>query len=351
MQNLLNFFENKKVFISGHTGFKGSWLSHILHSNGAIIKGFSKLPKTNPNLFNLLELDKNVATIIGDINNYNQLEEEITEFKPDFIFHLAAQPLVRYSYANTLETHNTNIIGTANILEAARKLNNKCVILCVTTDKVYKNQEWVFPYRETDELGGFDPYSSSKAAAELIISSFRQSFFTDNNIQVASVRAGNVIGGGDWSEDRLIPDIVRAIEAKRNVELRNPASIRPWQHVLDPIFGYLKLAMFMAENPGKYDQAWNFGPQNNDSKSVLEVLNIFYRANNLTLNHIFNFDNNLHEAGILKLDISKSASILKWAPYLETELAIKLTANWYYRFMDGVSAIELVNNDIKYFLN
>jgi CDP-glucose 4,6-dehydratase len=350
MQEILNFFRNKKIFITGHTGFKGSWLTHLLNENGAIIKGFSKKPITNPNLYNLLGLDSCINSVINDINSYNIIEKEIFDFKPDFIFHLAAQPLVRYSYSNSLETHNTNIIGTANVLEATKKLNNKCIIICITTDKVYKNQEWEFPYRETDELGGYDPYSSSKAAAELLISSYRQSFFTNNIIQVASVRAGNVIGGGDWSEDRLIPDIVRAISNNTHIEIRNPNSIRPWQHVLDPLFGYLKLAMLMSEFPGKYDQAWNFGPLNNDVKTVQEVLDIFYKANNIKSEYKLNTDNNVHEAGILKLDISKSTSKLNWTPILETKLAIQLTANWYKKFIEGVSVIELVNNDIKYFL-
>jgi CDP-glucose 4,6-dehydratase len=350
MEEILNFFKNKKILITGHTGFKGAWLAHLLHSNGSIIKGFSKEPNTKPSLFYLLELNKKVISIIDDINSYLILEKEILDFKPDFIFHLAAQPLVRYSYANSLETHNTNIIGTANVLEAARKLNNKCIIICITTDKVYKNQEWEFPYRETDELGGYDPYSSSKAAAELLISSYRQSFFTNSNIQVASVRAGNVIGGGDWSEDRLIPDIVRSISNNTSIELRNPNSIRPWQHVLDPLFGYLKLAMLMSKIPGKYDQAWNFGPPNNEVKTVHEVLAIFHKANNIKSAYKLNTDNKVHEAAILKLDISKSISKLNWAPILETKFAIELTANWYKKFFEGGTAIELVNNDIKYFI-
>ncbi len=350
MKEILNFFRGKKIFITGHTGFKGSWLTHLLFENGAIIKGYSKEPYSKPSLFYLLELEKKINSIINDINTYNIIENEILEFKPDFIFHLAAQPLVRYSYSNSLETFNTNIIGTANILEATRKLTNDCVVVCITTDKVYKNQEWEYPYREIDKLGGYDPYSSSKAAAELIISSFRESFFSSGNIQVASVRAGNVIGGGDWSLDRLIPDIVRGILNNEKVEIRNPNSIRPWQHVLDPLLGYLKLAMLMSKNPRKFDQSWNFGPQNNEVKSVIEVLNIFYKANNLKCEFVLDEKNNAHEAGILKLDISKSNSLLKWQPIIDTNQAIELTARWYKLFMEGKPAIELVNNDIKHFL-
>ena len=350
MQEILSFFRGKKIFITGHTGFKGAWLSHLLHSNGSIIKGYSKEPNTKPSLYYLLELNSKISSIINDINSYLTLEKEILDFEPDFIFHLAAQPLVRYSYSNSLETHNTNIIGTANVLEAARKLKNKCNVICITTDKVYKNQEWEFPYRETDELGGYDPYSSSKAAAELLISSYRQSFFTNSNVQLASVRAGNVIGGGDWSEDRLIPDIVRSIVNNTNIEIRNPNSIRPWQHVLDPLFGYLKLATLMSEIPRKYDQAWNFGPLNNDIKTVHEVLDIFYKAYNIKSEYKLNTDNNLHEADILKLDISKSTSNLNWRPILETKFAIELTANWYKNYMEGANVSDLVNNDIKNFI-
>ena len=350
MKEISNFFRGKKIFITGHTGFKGSWLTHLLLENGAVLKGYSKEPHTKPSLFYLLELNKKINSTINDINSYNILEKEILDFEPDFIFHLAAQPLVRYSYANTLETHNTNIIGTANVLEATRKLTNRCVVICITTDKVYKNQEWEFPYRETDELGGYDPYSSSKAAAELIISSFRESFFSSGNIQIASVRAGNVIGGGDWSQDRLIPDIIRGIANSAKVEIRNPNSIRPWQHVLDPLLGYLKLAMLMSKNPGKFDQSWNFGPQNNEVKSVIEVLNIFYKANGLNVEYELDEKNKAHEAGILKLDISKSMSLLKWQPIVNTNIAIELTAKWYQSFLHGESAIELVNNDIKHFL-
>lgn len=346
MKEILEFYKDKKVFITGHTGFKGSWLAHLLKQNGSILKGYSNAPNTNPNLFHLLQLDSRIDSCIADIIDFSKLEREILDFAPDFIFHLAAQPLVRYSYQNTVETHQTNIIGTAGLLEACRKLQNKCVIVCITTDKVYKNKEWSHPYRESDELGGYDPYSSSKAAAELIIESYRQSFFTNTNIQVASARAGNVIGGGDWSTDRLIPDIITTLNNNEKVQLRNPSSIRPWQHVLDPLLGYLKLGMLMAVNRHKFDQAWNFGPNNDDAKSVLEVAQIFHKIYGVPFHFDINKAVQPHEAGILKLDISKSNSLLKWKPRFETDLAIKLTANWYKSFFDGVSAVQLVNNDI-----
>lgn len=349
-KSLLDFFSGKKVFITGHTGFKGSWLSYLLSEHGAIVKGYSKAPNTDPNLFDLLGLENKMESSINDINDFVKLEKAILDFEPEFILHLAAQPLVRYSYQNPLETHQTNIVGTANVLEAARKLKNVCSVICVTTDKVYKNKEWEFPYREIDELGGYDPYSSSKAAAELIISSYRESFFQQGYVQIASVRAGNVIGGGDWSKDRLIPDIVRSIAKGERVEIRNPNAIRPWQHVLDPLFGYLKLAMLMHKEPRRYEQAWNFGPKSNEFKSVLDVVNVFYAANNMEVDYQLSIQDKMHEAGILKLDISKSSVFLDWTPILNSQQAIEITARWYRSFLAEVPAEELVKQDINLFI-
>lgn len=351
MKGVLNFYKGKKIFITGHTGFKGSWLTHLLLENGAKVKGYSKLPNTTPCLFDLLKLSTKIDSCIGDINDYLRLEKEILEFQPEFIFHLAAQPLVRYSYLNSIETHQTNIIGTANVLEIAKKFCNKCVIVCITTDKVYKNNECEYSFCETDELGGYDPYSSSKAAAELIISSYRESFFKKSNIQIGSARAGNVIGGGDWSLDRLVPDLVNSIEVKQELILRNPKSIRPWQHVLDPLFAYLKLGMLMSINEDKFDQAWNFGPKNNEEKSVLDVVKIFYQTYDLPLNYKIKNLGQPHEAGILKLDISKASKFMNWVPHFNTETAIQRTALWYKLFSEGESPIELVNNDIKTYLD
>jgi CDP-glucose 4,6-dehydratase len=347
MRAVLDFYKGKKIFITGHTGFKGSWLTHLLLECGAIVKGFSKSPNTSPSLFELLNLNNKIDSCIENICNYERLEKELLDFKPDFIFHLAAQSLVRYSYQYSIETHQTNIIGTANILEIARKITNNCVIICITTDKVYKNKEWEYPYSETDELGGYDPYSSSKAAAEIIISSYRESFFKNNNIQVASARAGNVIGGGDWSLDRLVPDLVKSIEANKLLKLRNPKSIRPWQHVLDPLFAYLKLGMLMSNNKNEFDQAWNFGPKNNEEKSVLDIVTIFYQTYEASLNYELDNLQQPHEANILKLDISKATKFMNWAPSFDTEIAIQRTSLWYKHFLEGASPIELINNDIK----
>ena len=351
MKSILDFYKNKKVFITGHTGFKGAWLCQLLLNVGAVVKGYALRPNTEPALFSLLQLETVMESCIGDVNDYAHLEKEILVFEPDFIFHLAAQPLVRYSYKHSVETHQTNIIGTANVLEAARGLKGSCKIVCITTDKVYKNKEWQYPYRESDELGGYDPYSASKAAAELVIASYRESFFTNTPLEVASVRAGNVIGGGDWSQDRLIPDMVRSFKSGEKVILRNPDSIRPWQHVLDPLFGYLKLGMFMATYNHQYDQAWNFGPASNDTRSVAEVAKIFHEVYNVRFDYTVNKSDHLHEAGILKLDISKSSALLRWGPCFGTNDAIAITANWYKSLSDGITALELVNKDIQKFLS
>ena len=345
MKETLNFFRNKKIFITGHTGFKGSWLTHLLFENGAVLKGYSKEPHTKPSLFYLLELDKKINSIINDINSYNILEKEILDFEPDFIFHLAAQPLVRYSYANTLETHNSNIIGTANVLEATRKLTNRCAVICITTDKVYKNQEWEFPYRETDELGGYDPYSSSKAAAELIISSFRESFFSTGNIQVASVRAGNVIGGGDWSLDRLIPDTVRGISNNEKVEIRNPNSIRPWQHVLDCLNGYLILVDKQIHE--RVNGEWNFSPPLVPTHTVADVATLAKKFWGADQNWILDSIAHQSETDMLILDSSKAREELNWREKLSFEESISWTVDFYKEVNSGKNQRSVLEKQVN----
>jgi CDP-glucose 4,6-dehydratase len=347
---ILEFYRGKKVFITGHTGFKGSWLTFLLKLAGAEVMGFSKEPNTNPNLFSELLHHSNIKSIIHDVCDFEKLQKEILKFNPDFIFHLAAQPLVRYSYQNSLETYNTNIMGTANILESCKKLSNECVVVCVTTDKVYHNFEWEYPYRETDKLGGYDPYSASKAAAELLIESYRNSFFANTGISISSVRAGNVIGGGDWSLDRLVPDVVRAVASGQPVILRNPGATRPWQHVLEPIFAYLLLGYHMHQKKDKYNASWNIGPYNQDVRSVLEVcetlINEFGRGEIQIDNGGFHH----HEAGKLNLDISKFSTAFHWKPKWSAEQAIKITAAWYSSFINGTPAANLVMNDLSAYL-
>ena len=274
----LKAFSGKRVFITGHTGFKGSWLSYWMQSLGAIVKGFSLPPITEPNLFSLLELPRYMESVYGNISNFSVLLNEINHFKPDFIFHLAAQPLVRKSYRDPLDTFQTNVVGTANILQALHELDTPCICICITTDKVYKNNEWVYPYRENDRLGGYDPYSASKACSELVISSFSNSFFNTNtyrqhNKALASARAGNVIGGGDWSEDRLLPDIIKSLSEKKDIIIRNPSAVRPWQHVMEPLLGYMQLALSLQKDVNRYTGGWNFGPHTEDNFSVIDLSN------------------------------------------------------------------------------
>ncbi len=350
----LEAFSGKRVFITGHTGFKGSWLCYWMQSLGAIVKGYSLPPATKPNLFSHLELDKNIDSVIGNINDYSTLSCELIDFNPDFIFHLAAQPLVRKSYKDPLDTFQTNVVGTANILQALHYLHKPCVCVCITTDKVYQNNEWIYPYRENDRLGGYDPYSASKACSEMVISSFSNSYFStktypDHKKAIASARAGNVIGGGDWSEDRLLPDIVRALSEKKNILIRNPSAVRPWQHVMEPLSGYMQLALSLQQDVNKYSGGWNFGPQPDDNFSVTELAKIainIWGEGNLKVSEDVNAP---HEAHLLRLDISKAAGELKWFPKMRAEEAIQRTIQWYKAFYSGSKANDLVEEDLKYY--
>ena len=357
VNNLLyNKYKGKKVFITGHTGFKGSWLTYVLNTLEANLKGYSLSPNTSPSLYSLIESNLNIDSVISDINDFKSLENEILSFQPDFIFHLAAQPLVTKSYQDPLNTFNTNVIGTANLLNTLLKLNKECTIVVITTDKVYDNKEWEYPYREIDRLGGHDPYSSSKAASELIVSSYRNSFFNLNSYEshkksIATARAGNVIGGGDWSEDRLIPDFVKAIQKNESIKLRNPDSIRPWQHVLEPIFGYLKLGILLKENPKLYSGPWNFGPTEIDNISVLKIVEYMKEIFKQGEVEIIQNLNLPHEAKILKLDINKAQVLLNWKPIFTSKQAIKITADWYLSFYNkNTNADMLVLNDINLYL-
>lgn len=273
-----SIYRNKKVLVTGHTGFKGSWLCLWLKQLGADVIGYSLNPNTKPNLFQLLNLETEVTNIIGDIRDEENITKTIKKYEPEIIFHLAAQPLVKLSYEEPKLTYETNVIGTLNLFEAIRKSNNTKVIINVTTDKCYENKEWNYSYRENDALGGYDPYSSSKGCAELLTSCYRNSYFSSNKIAISSVRAGNVIGGGDWAKDRLIPDIVKSLNNKNDILIRNPNAIRPWQYVLEPLSGYLWLGALMFEDFEKYSQAWNFGSNDNVN---LNVKNIVEKAINI----------------------------------------------------------------------
>lgn len=339
--HLQNYYKNKRVFLTGHTGFKGSWMLYWLNLLGATIKGYSLAPENKEDHFNVIQGSEMCESIIADVQNKTRLEKEILDFQPDFIFHLAAQPLVRLSYQNPSETFAINAIGTAYLLDAVRKLTNPCVVVLITTDKVYDNKEWHYPYRECDSLGGYDPYSASKACAELIISSYRNSFFNSNEYSshqksVASARAGNVIGGGDWSKDRIIPDIIKALKKNEDIVIRNPNAIRPWQHVLEPIGGYLHLGTKLVDDPIKYSDSWNFGPLAEDnltvSAIVKQAIDIWGTGTGEYSTPILK--NQPHEAGLLKLDISKTMNELKWQPQFNSKKAIEFTLEWYKFFID-----------------
>ncbi|MFM7357109.1 MAG: CDP-glucose 4,6-dehydratase [Sediminibacterium sp.] len=352
LDDFLKQYSGKKVFLTGHTGFKGSWMLQILSMYGANVKGYSLPPINGNNLFDSINGNQICESIIADIRDGKKLKDEIISFQPDFIFHFAAQPLVLYSYENTLETYEVNVIGTVNILESLKCLSNKCTAILVTTDKVYKNHEWDYPYRENDQLGGHDPYSASKACSELVIDSYRTSFFhpskfDQHNKAIAAVRAGNVIGGGDWSENRLIPDIIKSLITNNKLIIRNPGSIRPWQHVLEPIIGYLRLGVFLANDPLKFSTAFNFGPSSNDALNVKQIVELAIDAWGSGTYDFSNAEISNHEAGILKLDISKATSYLGWIPKLDAPQALNLTMDWYkqyYNNKEGV--IEFTKNQI-----
>jgi CDP-glucose 4,6-dehydratase len=331
MKERRNFWCGKKVLVTGHTGFKGSWLSTWLCDMGARVTGIALEPDTTPALFNQLGLQSKLDHHICDIRNGERVRAIVGEIQPDVLFHLAAQPLVIRSYAEPVETWSTNVMGTANVLSALSQVSNLCAAVVVTTDKVYENREWEYGYRETDRLGGHDPYSASKAATEILCLSWRKSFFESNSaVRLATARAGNVIGGGDWSENRIVPDIVRAIAAEQPVNVRNPASTRPWQHVLDPLNGYLTLAEKLYEsNDPKLQTAFNFGPTAEAQKPVGELVKTTLRHWPGTVEFAPQSAAHVHEAGKLALNIERSAARLGWAPTWGFELAVRATMDWY----------------------
>lgn len=328
------FWRGKKVFITGHTGFKGSWLSLWLQDMGALVKGYALDPITTPNLFTQANVAQNMDSDIGDITDLNHITESMTAFNPEVLIHMAAQPLVRLSYQEPVLTYATNVMGTVNVLEAARKCANLKAIVSVTTDKCYENKEWAWGYRENEPMGGHDPYSSSKGCAELVTAAYRKSFFNENRTTfLASARAGNVIGGGDWAEDRLIPDILRAFENNEPVIVRNPLSTRPWQHVLEPLSGYLVLAQHLFEDGSSFAEGWNFGPKDEDCKPVSWILDKMVENWGNGAKWELDKNNNPHEAGYLKLDCSKAALQLNWYPKWNLEDTLKSIIKWHQNYI------------------
>jgi CDP-glucose 4,6-dehydratase len=348
-----DFWKNKKVLITGDSGFKGAWLTLALHSVGAKIQGLSSSDlNNNIELFQALNISKISNTLDIDIRDQHAVNEIFEQFQPEIVFHLAAQPLVRESYVDPVATYGVNLMGTLNILEAIRKSSSIKSATLVTTDKCYKNNEWEWGYRENDPLGGHDPYSSSKACAEILIQSYQKSFFYDlkNSPGISSVRAGNVIGGGDFSPDRLVPDLYRAITSKNKLLLRNPLATRPWQHVLEPIAGYIKVAEDLFKSGAVANNSWNFGPTLSDVRSVEEVSELF--CSSWGVSNILDYDNSEqpHEASLLSLDISKAFFKLNWSPKWSLENAIERTAKWYQHFDEKKDILNLSYQQIdEYF--
>ncbi|HDL07991.1 MAG TPA: CDP-glucose 4,6-dehydratase [Desulfobacteraceae bacterium] len=344
-----NFWQDKRVLITGHTGFKGSWLSLWLQRKGARTIGFALDPPTSPSLFEIARVAGGMISIIGDIRNLKHLREVISKHKPEIIFHMAAQALVRYSYNNPVDTYSTNIMGTVNILEAVRNTGIVRIVVNITSDKCYENKEWLWGYRENESMGGYDPYSSSKGCAELVTSAYRQSYFSDNNpsdksVMVATTRAGNVIGGGDWAQDRLVPDIMNAIIENRSPVIRYPNAVRPWQHVLEPLRGYLMLAEKLWNQGKKYAGAWNFGPD--DAQPVSWVAD--HLANLWGVGSRWKTDmiQNPHEAAYLKLDCSKAKSLLGWSSKLDLLTALEWINKWYKAYVENKDMRKVTEDEI-----
>jgi len=337
MNALASHFRGKTVLVTGHTGFKGGWLATWLKHLGAQVVGFSLAPD-QPDFFKTAEVGSGMMSVLGDVRNPSEIAATCETHAPEVVFHLAAQSLVRRSYSEPLTTYATNVMGTVHLLEAVRRTPSVRVVIVVTSDKCYENREWVYAYRENDPMGGYDPYSSSKGAAELVTSSYRDSFFSPEGIDrhgvcVASARAGNVIGGGDWGADRLVPDCIRAIAAGQTIPVRNPDSVRPWQHVLEPLSGYLWLAVRMWQEPARYSGAWNFGPHLQSSVSVHSLVEQLIAECGFGKWEVQKRDDDPHEAGILRLDCAKAASLLGWKPVWSVEESVRETVAWYRGFL------------------
>lgn len=349
-----NFYKGKRVLITGHTGFKGSWLSIWLHELGADVIGFALEPITPNDNYILSKIGNKLISIIGDIRDEQLLKQIFNKYQPEIVFHLAAQPIVRLSYEIPVETYNINVMGTIHVLEAIRATEGVKVGVMITTDKCYENKEQIWGYRENEAMGGYDPYSSSKGAAEIAISSWRRSYFNPKEIgkhgkAIASVRAGNVIGGGDWAQDRIIPDCIRALELDKQIDIRSPKAIRPWQHVLEPLSGYMLLAKKMWEEPTKYSEGWNFGPNAESIATVWDVATKVTANYGKGILHDLSDNNILHEANLLMLDINKAKFQLGWEPKMNINQSIELTIDWYKRYKTE-NVYSICQEQIEYYL-
>jgi CDP-glucose 4,6-dehydratase len=350
MKDIFKAFEGRRVFVTGHTGFKGSWLAFLLNEMGADVMGFALSPATTMNHFGLLNLDKKIKHVVGDIRDASLLAATLNEFQPEFVLHLAAQALVRPSYDDPASTFSTNVIGSVNLLDAVRRCESVRSLVYITSDKCYENVEWIWGYRENDQLGGRDPYSASKAAAEIVFSSYVRSFFDQRpSLGAASTRAGNVIGGGDWAVDRIIPDCIRAIEAGDPIRLRNPAATRPWQHVLEPIAGYLLLAARLYEDPKRWGGPWNFGPSTNEVRTVQNVAEVIIGHLGKGRIEIIESKTQVHEARLLQLNCDKAHQLLGWYPRWHAEQTLEATTLWYKTVMNGGNPEQITRAQIHDF--
>ena len=349
------FWKGKRVLLTGHTGFKGGWLSLWLQSMGAEVAGYALAPPTTQNLFDLGAVAQGMESVIGDIRDLSRLRKVLVEKDPQIIFHMAAQPLVRSSYQNPVDTYSINIMGTVHLLEAARSTRNLKAIINITSDKCYQNREWLRPYREDDPMGGFDPYSSSKGCAELVSAAYRSSYFNEyeyarHGVAIATARAGNVIGGGDWAKDRLVPDLINAFGHGQIAKIRNPNAVRPWQHVMEPLRGYLILAERLFRDGPNFSGGWNFGPQNDDAKSVQWIVERLAALWGKDAKWELLNTNSIHEAQNLKLDNSKARNELNWSPVLELEHALHLTIDWVRKLQEGENMQEVTLEQINSYM-
>lgn len=351
-----HFWSGKNVFLTGHTGFKGGWLTVWLSSMGAKVTGYSLSPNTEPNLYIAAKIESLCGrSNIGDIRNLEQLKSALVQSKPEVVIHMAAQPLVRYSYDNPVETYSTNVMGTVHVLEAVRACDSVKAVVVVTSDKCYENKEWLWGYREADSMGGYDPYSNSKGCTELVVAAYRQSFFPEHafskhGVAIATGRAGNVIGGGDWSTDRLIPDAIKAFKKNVPLKIRNPGAVRPWQHVLEPLSGYLVLAQSLYEHGASFNGGWNFGPQDNDMRSVQEVIDLLIKRWGCDASWQQDELNQLHEAHLLKLDCTKARQLLRWESVWSLEESVESIVNWHQAFWREEDMLETTLGQIQSYL-
>lgn len=346
----LNFYKGKKVLVTGHTGFKGSWMCKVLTNMGAEVAGYSLNPPTNPSLFEIAEIEKDIKSYIGDIRDLKKLKAVFDEFQPEIVLHLAAQPIVRDSYKDPVYTYETNVMGTVNILECVRNSESVKSFLNVTTDKVYENKEWCWGYRENEPLDGYDPYSNSKSCSELVTHSYKNSFFKDSDIAISTARAGNVIGGGDFANDRIVPDCIRAAEKKEDIIVRNPHSTRPYQHVLEPVYAYLMIAAKQYED-GKYAGYYNVGPDDVDCFTTGNLVDLFISKWGEGMKWIDKFDGGPHESNFLKLDCSKLKSTFGWKPHWNLDTAIEMTVEWTKCWLSGGNIRECMDKEIEKFLS